>query len=57
MAAFARFGKVKYLALVLLLPGLILSLAAFLVSGLWLALLAFPVGMILGYVVQYFFSQ
>jgi len=57
MAAFDRFGKLKYTALVLALPALILSLAALLISGPWLALLMLPVGGALAFTFQYFFSQ
>jgi hypothetical protein len=56
-AALDRMGQFNYVALVLVLPALILSLAALLASGPALALIALPVGVYLAFAFQYFFSQ
>jgi hypothetical protein len=55
-AALDRMGR-SYVGLVLLLPAFLLSLVVFLVSGIWLALLAFPVGVYLAFSFQYAYSQ
>jgi hypothetical protein len=56
-AALDRLGQWNYAALVLALPALILSGAAFFISGPWLTLLTFPIGLFLSFTFQYFFSQ
>jgi hypothetical protein len=57
MRMFDGLGAGKYCALVLLLPGLVFASIAWLVAGVWLAVPMFPVGVLLGYVFQYYFSM
>jgi hypothetical protein len=57
MAIFDRIGALNYVAVVLISPALILSLAAFFFFGPWAALLGFPAAIFLAHAFQYFFSQ
>ncbi|MEJ2124675.1 MAG: hypothetical protein P8Y47_07650 [Alphaproteobacteria bacterium] len=56
-AALDRMGQYPYIALVLVLPALILSLAMLGIAGPWLALSAFPIWVLLAHAFQYYFSQ
>jgi hypothetical protein len=56
-AALDRMGQYPYIALVLFLPALILSLAMLYIAGAWTAVLTFPIAIFLAHIFQYFFSQ
>ena len=56
-AVLDRIGQFKYIVLILVLPALILTLGALLISGSGLALLTFPIWAFLAFSFQYFFSQ